>query len=81
MVPIPTFKLRNFILTETDWTQVSDNSLTQEERDAWKVFRQAVRDINTENFRPEWPTPPSTIQCRENIPEQLLLSNIGNYFL
>lgn len=40
---------RNKVLDATDWTQIPDNSLTQEKRDEFKVFRQALRDM-TENY-------------------------------
>jgi len=36
---------RNRLLSVTDWTQVSDSPLTQEKRDEWKVYRQALRDM------------------------------------
>ena len=38
-------QIRNLRLIETDWTQITDNSLTSEQRDAWKVYRQALRDV------------------------------------
>jgi hypothetical protein len=36
---------RNRLLSVTDWTQVGDSPLTQEKRDEWKVYRQALRDM------------------------------------
>ena len=35
---------RGFLLV-TDWTQILDNGLSQEDRDAWKVWRQKLRDL------------------------------------
>lgn len=32
-------------LTNTDWTQVSDNSLSEEKREEWKLYRQELRDL------------------------------------
>jgi hypothetical protein len=32
-------------LNETDWTQVPDNQLTDEQRNDWREYRQALRDI------------------------------------
>lgn len=36
---------RNELLTASDWTQLSDNQLTDEEKQSWAVYRQALRDI------------------------------------
>lgn len=55
---------RKFLLDETDWTQVSDNNLTAEEKQAWAVYRQALRDLdgNADVMSLPWPVPPSQIQ-------------------
>tara|TARA_R100000329_G_scaffold137106_1_gene118077 strand:+ start:511 stop:795 length:285 start_codon:yes stop_codon:yes gene_type:complete len=48
---------RNRLLTETDWMANSDVTMT----DAWKTYRQALRDLpaNTEDpANPTWPTKP-----------------------
>jgi len=37
--------LRNRRLTESDWTQVADAPLTEEQKDAWKNYRQQLRDL------------------------------------
>ena len=37
--------LRNQRLTESDWTQVADAPLTEEHKDAWKNYRQQLRDL------------------------------------
>jgi hypothetical protein len=37
--------LRNQRLTESDWTQVADAPLTEEQKDAWKNYRQELRDL------------------------------------
>ena len=51
---------RNRKLEESDWTQVNDNGLSDETKEAWRVYRQALRDLpatyDPEN--PVWPTPP-----------------------
>lgn len=61
---------RNIKLTETDWTQIPDNSLTPEKRNEWSTYRQALRDITTTQTITvddadvpnvssiTWPTPP-----------------------
>ena len=52
-------------LAECDWTQVPDVPLSEEEREAWRKYRQALRDLPdivtdeellTGNI--PWPTPP-----------------------
>ena len=37
-------QFRNTVLAGTDWTQLSDNGLTDEKREEWKGFRQVLRD-------------------------------------
>tara|TARA_B100000131_G_C17847377_1_gene504423 strand:+ start:233 stop:664 length:432 start_codon:yes stop_codon:yes gene_type:complete len=57
---------RNQKLTESDWTRVDDNGLSEEKRELWRVYRQALRDLPQlieydENYKPlpfDWPTPP-----------------------
>ncbi len=51
---------RNARLTATDWTQMPDVAMTDETRQAWRAYRQALRDL-TENWTPEtlWPAPPT----------------------
>lgn len=42
---------RDRLLAETDWTQVSDNALSNAQREAYRVYRQALRDITEQtNF-------------------------------
>jgi Phage tail assembly chaperone protein len=51
-------------LMNTDWTQMPDNKLTSDEKTAWAVFRQALRDIPQQEGFPwvvTWPTPPQPI--------------------
>lgn len=36
---------RNQKLTESDWTQIPDSSLTEEQKIAWQTYRQALRDL------------------------------------
>jgi len=36
---------RNRLLTDCDWTQVSDAPVTDEQRAAWCIYRQALRDL------------------------------------
>ena len=48
---------RNGLLEDTDWRASSDLTLS----DAWKNYRQALRDITTQSdpFNITWPTEPS----------------------
>jgi hypothetical protein len=55
-------------LESTDWTQLPDVDLTQEQKDAWKVFRQQIRDMT---FGSRWPTPPEKIVMYGPRPEWL----------
>ncbi len=36
---------RNFLLHESDWTQLSDATLTQAQKDEWKIYRQKLKNI------------------------------------
>jgi len=50
---------RNRLLTESDWTQMPDVML--DNKTAWAVYRQELRDITTQAGYPTeitWPTPP-----------------------
>ena len=51
-------KIRDELLAETDWMANSDVTMS----DAWKTYRQALRDLpaNTSDpANPTWPTKPS----------------------
>ena len=53
---------RNRLLAASDWTQMPDSPLTDEQRAAWAQYRQALRDApSTWTPSPEWdaPEPPS----------------------
>ena len=45
-------------LAESDWTQLGDSPTASKQ--AWKTYRQALRDITTQRdpFNIVWPTPP-----------------------
>ena len=38
---------RNKLLTETDWTQVSDSPLSSDKKTEWANYRKALRDLPT----------------------------------
>jgi len=44
--------LRDQVLRNSDWTQLPDVSLTQEEIQQWRVYRQAWRDITSQEGYP-----------------------------
>ena len=51
---------RNQLLSQSDWTQLADVPLTQEQKNAWMTYRQVLRDIPLSFSTPEevvWPTP------------------------
>ena len=52
-------RLRNSRLTACDWTQLPDSPLTTEKKAEWAVYRQALRDITTQENPREivWATP------------------------
>ena len=70
---IGTGTLKKYLLDKTDWTQVSDNSLTVEEREAWAVYRQALRDLDSNQAVAEltWPVPPAEIYPYGGFPFRL----------
>lgn len=39
--------LRNRLLMESDWTQLSDVPLTEEKKAEWTTYRQQLRDITS----------------------------------
>ena len=49
-------------LKASDWTQLSDNQLSDAKVAEWRVYRQALRDLPASTSDPEnptWPTKPS----------------------
>ena len=53
---------RDKLLAETDWTQVLDAPISAESRDAFRVYRQALRDITEQEGFPAavvWPELPA----------------------
>jgi hypothetical protein len=52
---------RNFHLSQSDWTQLADAPLSPEQKQAWTVYRQALRDVPSSFTTPEevvWPEIP-----------------------
>lgn len=51
---------RDSLLAECDWTVLSDVPLTEEKKDQWRIYRQALRDMpgNCDPANPVWPEKP-----------------------
>ena len=52
---------RGNLLQQSDWTQIPNGPLTQEQQQSWAVYRQQLRDITSQSgypFNVVWPTPP-----------------------
>lgn len=49
---------RNMLLKESDWTQLSDNALSETQKEKWAQYRQALRDISLQGNFPDvkWPS-------------------------
>lgn len=58
-------QIRNRRLAGTDWTQLSDNALTDAQKSEAQTYRTALRNVTNSLDNPEnehsvsWPTPPS----------------------
>lgn len=53
---------RNATLASSDWTQVPDSPLSDQERQQWATYRQALRDLPANTPDPlnvTWPEPPT----------------------
>jgi len=57
-------KKRDYLLLISDWTQLSDNDLTDAKKAEWRTYRQALRDLPqtystaTDKSEITWPTKP-----------------------
>jgi hypothetical protein len=54
---------RNKLLADTDWTQMNDSPLSNENKTAWSTYRQELRDISDLDAWPnladdDWPVAP-----------------------
>jgi hypothetical protein len=68
---------RNRRLAATDWVALSDAHLSQDRKDAWFAYRQALRDLPDELTDPtqvEWPLDPT--QVAQVAPTGSRLSNL-----
>jgi len=56
---------RGSLLAECDWTQAPDSPLPSEKAAAWKIYRQALRDITLQGSWPwsiGWPSSPDGVR-------------------
>ena len=56
------YTMRGALLQQSDWTQLIDVPLTDEQRAAWVTYRQELRDVPNQPGFPEqiiWPVAPS----------------------
>ena len=54
---------RDTLLSQTDWTQMNDSPLSNEDKTAWATYRQELRDISDLDAWPniaddDWPLKP-----------------------
>jgi hypothetical protein len=54
---------RDRLLADSDWTQMNDSPLSNEDKTAWATYRQELRDITSHSNWPnledaDWPTKP-----------------------
>ena len=54
-------KKRDKLLSACDWTQMSDNALSDDDKSSWQEYRQALRDITDQEdpTNVEWPESPN----------------------
>ena len=53
---------RNLLLAESDWTQLTDNGMSDSDRSAWQTYRTKLRNLpanTTDPAKPNWPNKPS----------------------
>ena len=53
---------RDFLLSQSDWTQGNDSPLNLQQKQEWKIYRQALRDVPSNTIDPKspvWPLSPS----------------------
>lgn len=61
-------QIRNLLLQKSDWTQLIDVDLSEENKLKWSAYRKELRDI-TETFRNpsevQWPISPDNSNTNE----------------
>jgi len=51
---------RDELLSKSDWTQCADSPLSDEKKEEWKIYRQALRDMTSQSDpqNATWPVKP-----------------------
>lgn len=52
---------RQLLLSNSDWTQIPNNPLTEQKQQEWAVYRQQLRDVTSQSgypFNVVWPVKP-----------------------
>lgn len=52
---------RNQLLSDSDWTQITDSPLSDSDKNAWATYRQSLRDLSSADgfpFTMVWPEKP-----------------------
>jgi hypothetical protein len=77
---------RNFLLQDCDWITLSDSSLTEEEKELWKKYRQALRNVPQESGSEEaidvlFPITPEDwkMYYKEHKPDEGYLESVDQY--
>ncbi len=65
VIPLEEYRAeRNSKLNDSDWTQLQDSPLSQEDKQAWTTYRQALRDAPASyepTNNPVYPSEPGTL--------------------
>lgn len=77
--------IRNFLLSDSDWTQVVDASVSREEKKQWKLYRTTLRDITTtySNMNTsiiKWPITPTKYKSLEDKTNKYLEDEFGHFY-
>ena len=69
--------VRNYKLSQTDWTQTVDCQLSDEDKAAMQKYRQSLRDIPQNNDNPKQVDLPTLIVIPTEIKQSVNLSKVG----
>ena len=71
---------RDRLLAETDWTQVLDAPISAECREAFRLYRQALRDVPEQEGFPEnieWPVMPEVSKAKSEPVDTIVDAILG----
>lgn len=77
--------IRNFLLNDSDWTQLVDSSISREEKKQWKLYRTKLRDItnlysNTDPSNVKWPITPKKYKSLDDKKYAYLEDGFGHFY-